>query len=370
MHRTIILATLILSFVNIAFGADATSAWRDVLQKCAASDLLGRRQVLFFGVSNTVGPGSVWRFSDDKSVRLLFELSDAVPSPDDRANLLVVGPLSQCVGQATSNWNLRFGLPFSTPISALAANIAAILGRAKNVTVSVDSFGMDVLKEVPWRTAFKRLGAADSTNAYYSVLFEDGSVLAENVVKVGGLKAVFTFDRALSADVAASFSGKNFSLGGNKPTAATPAPSSGSGSTTTAGSTGAATTTGGSATTTTTTTTTTATPPATQSTSGGPPITTSSTAHPCSNGATVPTTRSPSESAKVSPAKEATFHAEVTSQNQITLCSEGPFYILAAYSKLVGGKPVGIQDIANAPLGIRPTNAPKGAKVEDGRGSR
>jgi hypothetical protein len=257
---------------------------------------------------------------------------------------------------------LRFGLPFSTPINSLAANIAAILGRAKNVTVSVDGFGMDVLKEVPWRSAFKGLGAADSSNAYYSVLFEDGSVLAENVVKVRGLKAVFTFDRALSADVSATFSGKSFVLGSGKATAATLAPSSGNGSTTTAGS--STTTTAGAA------TATTGTPRTGQPTTGGATNPTSSAEHPCSNSASAPTTHSSSDPGKVSPGKEATLHAEVTARDQITLCSEGPFYILAAYSRLVGGRPVGIGAIANAPLGLRPANVPQGARPEDARKSQ
>jgi len=361
MRRIALLVVLTLSIGRIAFGADATSAWRDVLQKCAASDLLGRRQVLFFGVSNTVGPGSVWRFSDDRSVRLLFELSDAVPSPDDRTKLMVISPMSQCVGKASSNWNLRFGLPFSTPINSLAANIAAILGRAKSVTVSVDGFGMDVLKEVPWREAFRRLGASGSSNVYYSVLFEDGSVLAENVVKVRGLKAVFTYDRALSADVAASFSGKSFVLGSGKASTGGATPGSGNGATTTAGSATTATTTTGAATATTPT-------PRTQPATGGA-TQTSAAERPCSTSANAPTSNSSVDSAKVSPAKEATFHAEITAQNQITLCSDGPFYILAGYSKLVGGRPVGIDAITNAPLALKPANVPKDAKLEDARKS-
>src|SRR5712691_5637897 len=87
LARSAFLLIAWLSADGLCLAEDASSAWRKVLQKCAKSDVIGK-QSLFFGLSNGIGPGSVWRFADDKSIRLLFELSDAIPSETDRFTLI------------------------------------------------------------------------------------------------------------------------------------------------------------------------------------------------------------------------------------------------------------------------------------------
>src|SRR5262249_16346490 len=133
---------VMLSAATQAFAEDASIAWRRILQKCAASDTLGK-QAFFFGVSNSIGPGSVWRFADDKSIRLRFELSDAFPAEAQRAILVKSNPIARCAGDSTSNWDLKLSLPFATRAIPLAGNIAATLGHAKKITVSVSGFAID-----------------------------------------------------------------------------------------------------------------------------------------------------------------------------------------------------------------------------------
>lgn len=45
----------------------------------------------------------------------------------------------------------------------------------------------------------------------------------------------------------------------------------------------------------------------------------------------------------------ATLHADITGDNQITVCAGGPFYLIAAYSKVVGGNPVAMNSTETAP---------------------
>jgi hypothetical protein len=263
---------------GIGFAADATSAWKKVLKKCAKSDFI-KKQTLFFGLSNTIGPGSVWRFADDKSIRLLFDLADALPNQADRDQVLQLSNIGDCSGDSTSNWNLKLGLPISTGTTPLALDIAAALKRASKVTVSVTGFSVDLLKEVPWEEKVQALGP---DSPYVKRLHASDGIVASNVLKVAGLKAVFVFGTSLSADVEAKFQDKTFVLG------------EGEDATGGAGS-GAA-------------------------------------GEPSPGG--------------------ATLHADVTTANTITVTSEGPFYMIAAYSRVQGGAPTGLA----APFVLKPVN--------------
>jgi hypothetical protein len=271
------------SIVGNARADDASDAWRQVLSKCAKTDVIGK-QSLFFGISNSVGPGSVWRFADDKSIRLMFELSDAFSASVDQARLVSRSNVANCTGDSSFGWNVKLGLPFSTAAIPISIDISTVLGSADKVTVSVAGFAVDVLKETPWKQAFRLLGP---DNPYFQELSQPNRVIAENVVKVTGLKATFVFGTKLSAGIQAMFKGKIFSLGA----ASTKAEPSGGG---------------------------------------------------------------------------AGLHADVTDDNTITITADGPFYLLAAYSKLVGGIPLGL-DIATAPIVLAPANIPEGIVVQSDR---
>jgi hypothetical protein len=192
-----------------AMAADATDIWKKVLKNCAKSQQIGS-QVLFFGISNQLGPGSVWRFETDKSIRLRFRLSDAFSSPDVQQRLVALNGVSTCSGNSNTKWDLKLGLPFSTGVTPIALDVSAELSRAKKIEVSIEGFAIDNLVEVPWLEAFTNL-PQDST--YRKELTLPGRVVAGNVVKVIGLKTTFTFGSKLSAEVKAKYKGKNFKLG-------------------------------------------------------------------------------------------------------------------------------------------------------------
>src|SRR5688572_10308190 len=147
MLRTIS-ALLLALCMHSEHAADITTAWKTILKKCAKSNLIGRQQA-FLGLSNSVGPGSVWRFADDKSLRLLFELSDAVSDEEERKKIVREGPLVTCTGDSRSDWSVRLGIPFIAGQTPVIGDLAAVLGRASRITVSVTGYSIDVLKETP-----------------------------------------------------------------------------------------------------------------------------------------------------------------------------------------------------------------------------
>lgn len=340
--KRLVLAVLMVCSCVPAFGQDATTAWRNVLKKCAKSDLIGK-QSLFFGVSNLIGPGSIWRRANDNSIRLVSVLSDAVPSASDQALIVKSNNTAVCVGNSSTQWNLKLGLPFTTGATPLTLNIAGLLGGAHNVTVSVKGYAIDTLDEGQWKQAFSKLG---SGNVFYQDTQQPDRLLAENAVKVTGLTAVFNFKSDLSADVQAQYKGTTFTLGNSSSSTASGASTSG---------TSAATTVMSSSGTAGTVTTAASTSPIVAPGAAGSSSGSSCAAAP--SGGT-PSTGTPGTSAANG---VATFHVDVTSSRQVTICVDGPFYLIAAYSSIVGGTPMGvaptqggIQLVDNVTL---PTNA-------------
>lgn len=305
--RTIVIGLLILlaSLGNVAGAADATSTWRKVLKKCAESNLIGK-QHFFFGLSNSVGPGSVWTFAPDRSVRLQFELSDAFPAEADRAAMLVLNPQVSCSGDSTSNWNVSLGLPFTTGTTPITADVAGVLGAAKEVTVSVSGYSIDLLKAVPWQSAFDRLG---SGNAYRQDLNKPERMVAANAVKIVGFKARFKFKSDLGADIQAKFTGSKLTIGkSSSPSLSTPvAPAA----------------------------------PAASETAAATPAP-APASDPCTSQPDVPASGDSSTPSGTRIESGATLRAFVVSQREIVMCANGPFYLLAAYSKVRDGTSLGV----------------------------
>jgi hypothetical protein len=350
MKNILILAVALLT-AGQAFAQDATTAWRKVLQNCAKSDLIGK-QSLFFGVSNSIGPGSVWRRANDRSIRLLFVLSDAFPLPADQTKIVKANNIASCSGSSSSKWDLKLGLPFSTGATPLTLDIGALLGQAKNVTVSVTGYALDDLAETNWKQAFAGLPA---DNPYSKELHQPDRLLAENAVKVTGLKATFNYKTDFSADVQAKYKGKSFTLGNSSTGSATgssTASSTGSGKGSSTGSGAGSSTGSGTASSTGSGTGSSGTGAGTGGSSSGGPTAGSNTssggsaqASSCSKSNTSDTGNSgsnPTPGSGSSDSGVATLHIDLTSSRQITICADGPFYLIAAYSRLEDATPIGI----------------------------
>jgi hypothetical protein len=328
MKRILVIAVL-LGFASSAFAQDASKAWSTIVSRCARSNLIGKES-LFFGVSNLIGPGSIWRRANDGSIRLIMVLSDAVPKDSDQASIVKANNVGSCIGNSTTGWNIKLGLPFSTGATSLSIDIGAVLGEAHRVTVSIQGFAVDALDEDNWKKAFAALGP---DNIYFKDTLEPNRMLAENAVKVTGFKAVFDYSHDLSADVQAKFKGKSFTLG-NSSTGGSGGSKSNGAASSTGKAGGANQPTGGTSSSAASATSDKPTSAATQNNTSG----TCSPSAPSTSGGT-----SNSESpTSADSSGVATLHVDFSSRRQLTICADGPFYILAAYSNLTNGIPLGI----------------------------
>ena len=374
--KRIILMLFVLGAALPTFGQDASTAWRNIMKKCAKTDLIGKES-LFFGVSNIIGPGSIWRRADDKSIRLVMVLSDPFPNATDQASIVREQNTVACTGNSSSSWSVKLGLPFSTGATPLTLDIGAVLGGAHKVTVSVQGYAMDTLDEADWQNAFLKLG---TDNVFYQDAQKPNLMLAENAIKVTGFKAIFEYSHDIEADLSAKYKGASFILGNSSTGTGTSGAASAIGALSkdiqaaNGGKGGTSATgpgTGNSKTNSKKTTSPTTSAGASTSSTGcsaNDDFTADTpTAAPTSSAGSTNTKGASAQGSNTTPASTtggtslATLHVGFSGKRQIVICADGPFYILAAYSNLLLGNPIGVAPGAKPVITLTPATLPSGA---------
>jgi len=186
---------------------DSRAAWVAILRKCAKSQLIGK-DVLYFGASNEIGPGSIWRQNSDGSIRLRYELSDIVPDSAKRMELIHPNNAVSCGGDSTSTWEVQLGLPFDGTVAPVSADVSADLKRADGVTVSVTSYAVDELKEGPYETMIR------ADDALQDEFTAPDRVIVENAVRIEGFSASFKFSKSIAEQLKGKYTGKVVALQG------------------------------------------------------------------------------------------------------------------------------------------------------------
>jgi hypothetical protein len=178
-------------------------AWTAVLKNCADSDLLGKDTV-YFGVSNQIGPGSIWRRDKDGSLRLRYELSDIEPEPAKQAALIQLNNQVSCKGSSSSNWQIKFGLPFESAVTPVSADVGSDLRRADNVTVSVNGWAVDELKE----GLYEQLIQNSAMKGEFST---SDRLVVENAYRIIGFSATFHFAKSIADQLKGKYKGSTVS---------------------------------------------------------------------------------------------------------------------------------------------------------------
>jgi hypothetical protein len=186
---------------------DSREAWIAILSKCAKSQLIGK-DVLYFGASNEIGPGSIWRQNSDGSIRLRYELSDLVPDNAKRTALIRPNNSVSCGGDSASSWEVQLGLPFDGTVAPVSADVSADLKRADGVTVSVTGYAVDELKEGPYETMIR------ADDALQDEFTAPDRVIVENAVRIEGFSANFKFSRSIAEQLKGKYTGQVVSLQG------------------------------------------------------------------------------------------------------------------------------------------------------------
>lgn len=174
----------------------ADKVWQDLLKKCADSDLLGK--VRFFGMSNNLGPGVLWR-KKEGSYRLVRMLPQEILAD---TSVIRRGEESSCSGKTAKSSNAGLALFVGTALSVLPIDIGFDLKKASTVTVSTPAWVLDQLSAGDYEDAVRKL---PSRAPYARSLASPGTQITGKAVKIKGLKAELEFDRGTAAALKAKY---------------------------------------------------------------------------------------------------------------------------------------------------------------------
>lgn len=219
MRRLTLTCTAFLIFISAspASAQQIKDAWKSVINNCGGSQIVGR-EVLFFGPSNTIGLGSVWRKTRNGGYNPRFELADLIADQQTREQIIKLGEKSkQCTGGRSTRWNLNLGLPFVGKIFGLTG-IEADLRRARRATVTAENVALDVLKEVQFEQAIKALAAKNPNDPFLKDLLENPDrLLITKAYRITGLVVKLDYDPEYLKELKGKYpEGFSLNIGGDK----------------------------------------------------------------------------------------------------------------------------------------------------------
>ena len=120
------------------------SAWQEVLSRCGAGEALAGG--VFFGPSDQVGPGALWRRTDTGGYNLRWTLLEA-RGAGGAALPLQAGTESACKEGSFTLERMFPSLLLTTPLLPLNDDLEADLDKVDKVTVRVQGWAVDRLAE-------------------------------------------------------------------------------------------------------------------------------------------------------------------------------------------------------------------------------
>jgi hypothetical protein len=194
--RYLFASTVVVAAICLAGCDEAKEAWTNVLKKCMRSDLMGK--TLYFGPSNGVGPGSIWR-PDSKGYYIRWIIDDVTNKP--QSSLIQEGEWAQCSGQYSSKLDVKPSAMLETKVQPVSGDLAADLNRAVSITAKVDKWRTEDLKEGPW---LQWLRSLPTDNGYRVDARNKNFRVCLRAYKISGFAAQLRF----SSDVAAALKAK------------------------------------------------------------------------------------------------------------------------------------------------------------------
>ena len=184
-----ILLMVVLALSMTGCEKTARAIWKDILAPCSESDLIGK-DVVYFGPSNTLGVGSVWRKRADGGYALRWKLAGT--------GFVEPGGEFVCSGKAKKTTKIKPSVVLGALIAPVTGSISAEFDRARDVTVSVESARWEQIVEGPFEAKIREGGFEAGV---INDLKESGRYVLTRGLVVKGLKAQLTFDSSSGLDV-------------------------------------------------------------------------------------------------------------------------------------------------------------------------
>lgn len=194
-----------LAIVAVTAGCNdggSKTAWTAVAKDCAVSDL-NSSKMLFFGPSNVLGPGSIWREaspSDGGGYRVRWDSTALPPEPKWSKG----GGEFSCQGSKRTSFSGGATASFASDLAPLSADIKADFSKAKNIEVKASMMKWDLLLEGPFEQTVVGLPAGSPVK---QDLAKPGRLVLYRALKVSGFEAKLTFDNSTSGELKAKYTG-------------------------------------------------------------------------------------------------------------------------------------------------------------------
>lgn len=193
--RALVFAGMALSLSSCHHDRDVKAAWNDVIKRCATSTLNGPN-ILFFGPTNAVGPGSVWRRDNEGVYRLRYDLSQM---PDPKT---FTAPYSEAQCDGTYSSKVTFGLEGNLDAVPVSAEAKADFARARTVSAKAESVAWVPIAEGPYENYVRALPA----NSGLRTEIESGNrLIMTRAFKVSGFTTSLTFSDQVAAELRAKY---------------------------------------------------------------------------------------------------------------------------------------------------------------------
>lgn len=208
-HFSAFLAVAVVSLVSVPCDASsrrpaADASWKEVIKRCADNQTLGK--LVYFGPSNVVGPGSIWRKNGEgyNLRRLVSELGSA----DAVKPLIQIGIAASCTGISSSSFKIGLQASLENKIVPVTAGLGIDYKKAQEVKVTVDSWAWDQIVEGSFVDFVKA-----HPNNYTQDISQPARFFVGKALKIIGFTAELTFSREVAAELRAQYSGPVASLG-------------------------------------------------------------------------------------------------------------------------------------------------------------
>jgi hypothetical protein len=197
MNKTITILALCFSLSGCNHD-DARSAWTSVIDKCARSQLNGK--ILYFGPSNNIGPGSVWRKPEGGGFRVRYSLAE-MPG---NSVFITQGTPSSCDGSSETKFGTKASVGLSTSLSTASAEVQNDFQKATNIQVRAGSIAWDIVKEGPYEAYVRALPSVGGVREDLAV---GDRLVLYRALRVIGYSATLEFSTSDAAALKAKYSG-------------------------------------------------------------------------------------------------------------------------------------------------------------------
>jgi hypothetical protein len=207
------LAATLLGSLHSRADSSQEKFWTQYIEACDPASQLNNH-AHFLGMTNSVGPGSVWGIAGG-TTNLLATADSYLGAPDTSGKFKSVQYATteaNCTDKGSRNWDFSLGVPVSIVQDAGSVDLSLALKNAKTITVAIKAIQIDSVPVAIWEDA-ATVNTSHSSSVYTDAV--DGKhYLLNAAVAVTGLTITYTLDNSLSASLQASIqAGKAVNIG-------------------------------------------------------------------------------------------------------------------------------------------------------------